>query len=51
MGAGLIQLVTTGQLDNFITTNPDISFYLFAYKRHTKFALETVRLDCSFLFC
>ena len=45
MGAGLIQLVTTGQLDNFITTNPDISFYLFAYKRHTKFALETVRLD------
>lgn len=45
MGAGLIQLVTTGQLDNFININPDISFYIFAYKRHTKFAMETVRLD------
>jgi len=45
MGAGLIQLVTSGQLDNFININPDISFYIFAYKRHTKFAMETVRLD------
>jgi len=45
MGAGLIQLVTTGQMDNFININPDISFYIFAYKRHTKFAMETVRLD------
>ena len=45
MVAGLIQLVATGSLDNFININPNISYYLFAYKRHTKFALETKILD------
>jgi len=45
MVAGLIQLVTTGSLDNFININPNISYYLFAYKRHTKFALETKILN------
>lgn len=45
MVAGLIQLVATGSLDNFININPNISYYIFAYKRHTKFALETKILD------
>jgi hypothetical protein len=45
MVAGLIQIATSGSLDNFITVNPNISYYLFAYKRHTKFALETKILD------
>jgi len=45
MVAGLIQIATSGSLDNFITINPNISYYLFAYKRHTKFALETKILD------
>jgi hypothetical protein len=45
MVAGLIQLAASGSLDNYININPDISFYLFAYKRHTKFALETKILD------
>ena len=45
MVAGIIQLVATGSLDNYINVNPDISYYLFAYKRHTKFALETKILD------
>jgi hypothetical protein len=45
MVAGLIQLATSGSLDSFITINPNISYYLFAYKRHTKFALETKLLD------
>jgi len=45
MVAGLIQIATSGSLDNFITIKPNISYYLFAYKRHTKFALETKILD------
>jgi hypothetical protein len=45
MVAGLIQIAVSGTLDNFITTNPSISYYIFAYKRHTKFALETKILD------
>lgn len=45
MVAGLIQIATSGSLDNFISINPNISYYLFAYKRHTKFALETKILD------
>lgn len=44
MGGGLTQLVLKGQLDDFITSNPDISFYQFAYKRHTNFSMESIKL-------
>lgn len=45
MVAGLIVLVADGSMDNYITVNPHISYYLFAYKRHTKFAFETKVID------
>ena len=45
MGGGLIELVCKGQIDTFINVNPEMSFYKFAYKKHTNFAFESVRLD------
>ncbi len=45
MVGGLTQLVCKGQIDSYITVNPDISFYKFAYKKHTNFAFESIRLD------
>jgi len=45
MVGGLTQLVCKGQIDSYINVNPDISFYKFAYKKHTNFAFESVRLD------
>ena len=44
MGGGLIQLVITGQLDSFVSGNPDISFYKYAYKKHTNFSMESINL-------
>ena len=45
MVAGLIVLVADGSMDNYINVNPHMSYYLFAYKRHTKFAFETKVID------
>jgi len=45
MVGGLTQLVCKGQIDSYINVNPDISFYKFAYKKHTNFAFESVRLE------
>jgi hypothetical protein len=45
MVGGLTQLVCKGQIDSYINVNPDISFYKFAYKKHTNFAFESIRLD------
>ena len=41
MGGGLMQLVLTGQMDQYITTNPCINYYKYVYKKHTNFALES----------
>jgi len=45
MVGGLTQLVCKGQIDSYINVNPDISFYKFAYKKHTNFAFESIRLE------
>ena len=37
MGGGLMQLVLTGQMDEYITTNPCINYYKYVYKKHTNF--------------
>ena len=36
-----MQLVLTGQMDQYITTNPCINYYKYVYKKHTNFALES----------
>jgi hypothetical protein len=46
-GGGLIQFTKVGQIDNYFIGNPQISFYQYAYKRHTQFAMESISLDFS----
>ena len=41
MKGGLIQLVATGEQDNFLTSNPEITFFKSVYKRHSNFSMET----------
>jgi hypothetical protein len=46
MSSGRIQLASVGIQDYFLTDNPDVTFFKQVYKKHTKFALET--LDNTF---
>ena len=41
MSGTLIQLKAIGSQDNFLTGNPEISFFRKVYKRHTNFAIES----------
>jgi hypothetical protein len=41
MAGGLIQLITRGPQDIFLTENPEISFFKTVYKKYTAFAIET----------
>jgi|694.fasta_scaffold15771_10 hypothetical protein len=47
MGAGVLAQLVIGnkQLDTFVNINPQISYFKYAYNRHTNFGLTTVRLD------
>lgn len=40
MASGHIQLATTGLQDEFLTGNPDITYFQKRFSKHTKFALE-----------
>lgn len=44
MGGGLIQLVSYGAQDIFLTGNPEITFFKVVYRRHTNFSIESRRL-------
>lgn len=43
MGGGLMQLVAYGAQDAFLTGNPEITFFKVVYRRHTNFAMESIR--------
>ena len=43
MGGGLMQLTASGIQDNYITGNPQITFFKSVYRRHTNFAVETIQ--------
>lgn len=45
MGAGLLQLVLSSQQDQCITQNPQISFFKYSYKKHTRFSNESILLS------
>jgi len=45
MGGGLLQLVLAGQQDQYITQNPQLSYFKYAYKRHTNFSMESIPLN------
>ena len=44
MGAGLLQLVAKGGLNDYIVVNPSISFFNYVYRKHTNFAIENLTL-------
>jgi len=44
MTGGLIQLVTTGKQDSYLTDNPQITFFKKIYRRHTIFAIELIQV-------
>lgn len=44
MPGGIMQLVAKGQLDTYTTVNPDISFFMYGYKKHTCFSMESIQL-------
>lgn len=45
MAGGLLQLVSKGNEDMYLTYNPQITFFRNIYKRHTNFSIESVVQD------
>ena len=45
MPGGLLQLVATGAQTQILSGNPTFTYWRSMYKRHTNFAMESVRLD------
>lgn len=44
MTGGLLQLVTSGQQDIYLTINPEITFFKKSYNRHTNFSTEIIQI-------
>ena len=42
MGGGLIQIISYGAQDEYITGHPDITFFKMKYNKHKNFAMETI---------
>tara|TARA_Y100000590_G_C15636358_1_gene983143 strand:+ start:198 stop:1517 length:1320 start_codon:yes stop_codon:yes gene_type:complete len=42
MGGGLLQLAAYGAQDLYLTGNPQMTFFIAVYKRHTNFAIESI---------
>ena len=46
MGGGLMQLVAKGPQDKYLTSdNPQITFFKSVYKKHTNFAIESIKQE------
>ena len=45
MSAALIDLVSVGAQDVYITGDPQVSFFRQNYKRHTNFSIKPERMD------
>lgn len=43
MGGGLIQLVSKGAQDVYLTGNPQVTFFKVVYRRHTNFSTECIQ--------
>ena len=52
MAGGLLQLASVGVEDEYLTTNPEITFFSKVYRRYTNFASEfkTLHFDQSLSF-
>lgn len=44
MAGGLLQIVTYGSQDLYLTGNPEITFFKVIYRRHTNFATEAINV-------
>lgn len=45
MAGGLVQLATYGAQDIYLTGTPEITFFKVVYRRHTNFAIESVKVN------
>ena len=45
MTGGLLQIVTSGKQDIYLTIKPEITFFKKVYKKHTNFSFESRRLE------
>ena len=45
MGGGKIQLQAIGKENNYLTINPQISFFKSVYKKYSNFAMQSIKLD------
>lgn len=45
MPGGIIQMVTYGSQDLFLTGTPEITFFKVVYRRHTNFATESIEVN------
>jgi hypothetical protein len=45
LGGGLLQIVTTGRQDIYLTGNPQTTFFKQVYRRYTNFSIESCRID------
>ena len=50
MTGSLMQLVTYGVQDLFLTFDPEITFFKFVYKRYTNFAVESIPLQFNNIY-
>ena len=46
MSSGRVQLAAIGIQDQFLTGDPDVTYFIKKFTRHTKFAIETI--NCTF---
>ncbi len=44
MAGGLISIISYGSQDIFLSGSPDITFFKIVYRRHTNFAVESIRV-------
>lgn len=44
MTGGIMQIVTYGSQDLFLTGNPEITFFKVVYRRHTNFSIEAINI-------
>ena len=45
MAGGLMQLIAYGEENVYLTGNPQVTYFKIVYKRHTNFAMESVKLN------
>jgi hypothetical protein len=45
MTGGLLEIVTYGSQDLYLTGTPEITFFKVVYRRHTNFAIENIRVN------